>query len=118
MLVVRLPLVFKFNNYYLYKKCLSFLYKKYYLTIINKMQIDNKLTNFEIDRLVSERRLNRISHNNAHLGLMDLNSVVDKYHFGKQHKIPTPKPILENDLLGTNISSKKITSSKFTYKFK
>ena len=69
------------------------------------MQIDNKLTNFEIDRLVSEHRLNRVKHNNAHLGLMDLNSVVDKYHFGKQHKIPTPKPILENDLLGTNIDA-------------
>ena len=69
------------------------------------MQIDNKLTNFEIDRLVSEHRLNRVKHNNAHLGLMDLNRVVDKYHFGKQHKIPTPKPILENDLLGTNIDA-------------
>ena len=63
------------------------------------------LNNFEIDKRVAEKYLNKPPRNNVDLGFLNLD--MPRYHFKRQDQLPYVRPTMENALLGKNIDAVK-----------
>ena len=61
------------------------------------------LNNFEIEKRVAEKNLNKAPKNNLDLGFLNLD--MGKYHIQRAERLPYVRPTIENALLGKNIGA-------------